>query len=64
MSSQNNYTNLCKTLYFNLFWLIKLSRADQHVVLLRVCVYIAFSRTTSTVCLKFSMDIMLWRPFQ
>jgi len=64
MSSQNHYTNLCKTPCFSLFCLIKLSRADPHVVLLRVCVYIASSRTTSTVCLKFSMDIMLWRPFQ
>jgi len=40
MWSQNRYTNLCTTLCFNLSWLIKLSRPDQHVVLVRVvCVY-------------------------
>jgi hypothetical protein len=38
MSSQNHYTNLCKTLYFNLFCLIKLSRPDQRIVLVHVCV--------------------------
>jgi hypothetical protein len=64
MSSQNHYTNLCKTLYFSLFCLIKLSRPDQRIVLVHVCVCIASSRTTSTVYLKFSMDIMLWMPFQ
>ena len=51
MSSQNHYTNICKTL-----WLIKLRRPDD-VVLVRACVYIASSRTSSTICLKFIVDL-------
>jgi hypothetical protein len=37
MSSQSQYTNLCKAC-FNLFLLIKVSRPDQHAVRAHVCV--------------------------